>query len=215
MERYGIPREFYVDFGAVYFAKRNRLTDVARALSRLGVTIIYARSPQAKGRVERSNRTHQDRLIKALRRYDISTIEEANKFLESTYMGEHNARYAHLEDLPDVHRSAEGLDLDNVFCFETMRTVNHDFTITLDAHYIQLLPTRGPLPPPKHKVTVRRWLDDSLHIFWHDNELAFKPIKSKPAPRPRSYAPAPHSHPWRDSVVGNKQNRARHYRKNP
>jgi transposase len=215
VERYGVPCEFYVDFGSVYYAKRNRLTDVARALSRLGVTIIYARSPQAKGRVERSNRTHQDRLIKALRRHDISTIDEANKFLESTYLRDHNTRFARQDHLPDVHRSAAGLDLDNIFCFESIRTVNHDYTITLDAKFIQLLPSRAPLPPPRQKVTVRRWLDGSLHIFWHDHELPFKPLNAKPAPRPRTYLPAPHSHPWRDNILGDKKKRARHYYKKP
>jgi transposase len=202
VELYGIPREFYVDFGSVYYAKKNRLTDVARALSRLGVNIIYARSPQAKGRVERSNRTHQDRLIKALRREGISTIDQANAFLDSTYLRDHNTRFAHQEHLPDVHRSAEGLDLKNIFCFESTRSVNHDYTIMLEARYIQLLPSSVPLPPPRQKVTVRRWLDGSLHILWHENELAFSHLKAKPKPQPRSYLPAPHSHPWRLKIAG-------------
>ena len=90
VQRFGIPREFYVDFGSVYYAKKHRLTDVARALSRLGVGIIYARSPQAKGRVERSNRTHQDRLIKALRRQLISTIDEANQRTTDGPWGQHD-----------------------------------------------------------------------------------------------------------------------------
>jgi len=211
VEQYGIPREFYVDFGSVYYAKRNRLTDVARALSRLGVTIIYARSPQAKGRVERSNRTHQDRLIKALRRSQISTIDEANQFLETTYLHDHNTRFARADHLPDVHRSAKGLDLTNIFCFESTRSVNYDYTITFEARYIQLLPSSAPLPPPRHKVTVRRWLNGSLHIFWHEHELAFTPLNAKPKRKPQIYLPAPHSHPWRDKAVGDKHKRARHY----
>lgn len=215
VERYGIPREFYVDFGSVYYARRNRLTDVARALSRLGVSIIYARSPQAKGRVERSNRTHQDRLIKALRRQGICSIDAANQFLESSYLHEHNARFARADHLRDVHRSAEGLDLDNIFCFESLRSVNYDYTITLEARYIQLLPSNAPMPPPRQKVTVRRWLDDSLHISWHDHELQFRHLNAKPTPKPRAYLPAPHSHPWRDKILGNKKKRARHYYKLP
>jgi transposase len=215
VQRFGIPGEFYVDFGSVYYAKKHRLTDVARALSRLGVNIIYARSPQAKGRVERSNRTHQDRLIKALRRHHISTIDEANQFLETTYHAEHNARFARQDPLPDIHRSAEGLDLDNIFCFESTRSVNYDYTITLDAQYIQLLPSSAPLPPPRYKVTVRRWLDGSFHIFWHDHELAFVQLKAKPTPKPRTYLPAPHSHPWRDKALGDKRKIARHFHKNP
>ena len=213
VQRFGIPREFYVDFGSVYYAKKHRLTDVARALSRLGVGIIYARSPQAKGRVKRSNRTHQDRLIKALRRQLISTIDEANQYLDTTYLAEHNTRFARQDHLPDVHRSAAGLDLENIFCFESTRTVNHDYTIMLDARYIQLRPASAPLPPPGNKVTVRRWLDASLHISWHDNELSFVQLNARPRPKPRTYLPAPHSHPWREKLTGTKRNIFRARRK--
>ena len=205
VKRYGIPREFYVDFGSVYHAKTKRLTDVARALSRLGVTIIHARSPQAKGRVERSNRTHQDRLIKALRRHQIATINDANRFLDTTYLRNHNARFACQDHLPNIHRSAEGLDLSNIFCFETTRSVNYDYTITLGARYIQLLPSPAPLPPPRRHVTLRQWLDGSLHIFWNEHELAFKHLSAKPKPKPRVFLPAPASHPWRYKIMGDKR----------
>lgn len=204
--RYGIPREFYVDFGSVYHAKKNRLTDVSRALSKLGVNVIHAHSPQAKGRVERSNRTHQDRLVKALRRHNISTIEEANIFLEKSYLQEHNARFARADHLPDIHRSPEGINLHNIFCFETTRYVNRDYTITLSAHYIQLLKSEAPLPPPCHHVTLRRWLDGSLHIFWNNHELDFKHLNAKPKPRPKLHPPAPSSHPWRSKITGSKRN---------
>ena len=207
--RYGIPREFYVDFGSVYHAKKNRLTDVSRALSRLGVNVIHAYSPQAKGRVERSNRTHQDRLVKALRRCNISTIENANSFLERSYLQEHNARFARADHLPDIHRSPVGIDLNNVFCFETTRYVNRDYTIMLGARYIQLLKSPAPLPPPCHHVTVRRWLDGSLHIFWNTHELLFKHLSHRPKPKPQDHPPAPMSHPWRDKVLGLKR---KHYR---
>jgi hypothetical protein len=212
---YGIPREVYVDFGSVYRAKKKRLTDVSRALSRLGVNVIHAYSPQAKGRVERSNRTHQDRLVKALRRYNISTIEDANRFLDKTYLHEHNARFARADHLPDIHRSPDGIDLTNIFCFETTRYVNRDYTISLSARYIQLLKSPVPLPPPCHHVTVRRWLDGSLHIFWNTHELQFKHLSQKPKPKPQDHPPAPMAHPWRDKALGDKRKRARHYFKHP
>ena len=206
VQRFGIPCEFYVDFGSVYHAKKKRLTDVSRALARLGVNVIHARSPQAKGRVERSNRTHQDRLLKALRRNNISTIDDANRFLDSTYLQDHNARFAHEDHLPDVHRTAEGLDLNNIFCFETTRSVNYDYTITLQAHYIQLLHSHTPLPPPRHHVTVRTWLNGSLHIFWNDHELAFKHLTARPKPKPHVYPPASATHPWRFKIADTKRN---------
>lgn len=202
VSRYGIPREFYVDFGSVYHAAKNRLTDVSRALSRLGVNVIHARSPQAKGRVERSNRTHQDRLVKALRRHSISTIDDANRYLEASYLQEHNARFARADHLQDIHRSAKGINLNNIFCFETTRCVNRDYTITLSAHFIQLLTSGAPLPPPYRYVTVRRWLDHSLHIFWNEHELDFKHITVRPKPQPRTYPPPAPSHPWRSRKTG-------------
>ena len=113
-----------------------------------------------------------------------------------------------------IRTNAAGLDLKNIFCFESIRTVNYDYTITLEAQFIQILPSPAPMPPPRQKVTVRRWLDGSLHIFWHDHELLFKQLKAKPAPRPRTYFPAPHSHPWRDKIAGTKERRFRHYRRN-
>lgn len=203
VKRYGVPLEFYVDFGSVYHAKKARLTDVARALSRLGVKLIYARSPQAKGRVERSNRTHQDRLIKAMRRAGISTIDGANSFLDSSYLRDHNARFACCDHLPDVHRSADGLDLKNVFCFETARCVHNDYTISLDANFIQLEAAQAPLPPPGRYVTLRRWLDGSLHIFWKELELAFTHLDHRPLPKPRTPYHPPASHPWHRSDLGN------------
>jgi len=201
VERYGIPQQFYTDHGSVYYNTYHHQTDVARALQSLGVELIYAHSPQAKGRVERSNRTHQDRLIKALRRQNISTIDDANRYLEDTYINEHNQRFAHSKGLDDIHRSALGLDLKNIFCFETTRQVHNDSTITLNNTFIQLLRSNDPLPPPRTQVTVRRWLDDSLHIFWNHHELRYEIFSDKPLHTRKLYTPPP-DHPWRRKQLG-------------
>lgn len=201
-ERYGIPRALYVDRGSVFYAE-NKLTDVGRAMQTLGVEMIFANSPQAKGRVERGNRTHQDRLVKALRREQISTIADANRYLENGYLAEHNKRFAQVKGLPDLHRSIKGLDLNNIFCFQTERHLYNDYTITLDGRFIQLLPNGTTARPlPRQVVTVRRWLDDSLHIFWQEHELSFQILSRKPRPRPRPpRSPAP-THPWRLKLMG-------------
>ena len=202
VERFGIPQQFYTDHGSVYYNKHHCQTDVARALKSLGVELIYAHSPQAKGRVERSNRTHQDRLIKALRRHNISTIDDANRYLEETYINEHNQRFAHSKGLDDIHRSALGLDLKNIFCFETTRQVHNDTTITLNNTFIQLLRSNDPLPPPRTQVTVRHWLDDSLHIFWNDHELRYEILSNRPPSTKRPIPNPPIDHPWRWRIVG-------------
>jgi len=195
IERYGIPSAIYTDFGSVFYGD-DKPTEYQRAMQALGVETIFAKSPQAKGRVERSNRTHQDRLVKALRRHRIGSMSAANRFLASTYLKKHNAMFASSDNLPDLHRSGDGIDLDNILCFETSRQVHHDYTITLNAQFVQLLRGKAPLPAPKSDVSVRLWLDNSLHIFYNDQELEYKQLNEKPKrphPRPR---PA-EDHPWR------------------
>jgi len=205
-ERFGIPKALYVDHGSVFYAQ-GKLTDVGRALKTLGVEMIFAHSPQAKGRVERGNRTQQDRLIKALRRNNTSTIAEANQYLDAEYLPDHNERFAHTEGLPDVHRPCDGYDLTNIFCFQTERHVRHDFTITLDGQYIQLERSDAPLPPPRHIVTVRRWLNGSLHIFWREQELSFTVLQHKLRPRKRVHPKPAANHPWRHKLVGRSKRR--------
>jgi transposase len=200
-EHHGIPKALYTDHGSVFYAE-GKLTDVGRAMTTLGVQMIFANSPQAKGRVERGNRTHQDRLIKALRREGISIIAQANHFLASDYNDDHNTRFASQEQLPDVHRPCDGYDFNNIFCFQTERQVRNDYTITLEATFVQLLRSENPLPPPRQYVTVRRWLDGSLHIFWKEHDLDFSVLKAKPkAQLPRHPTPAA-DHPWRLARLG-------------
>jgi len=200
-ELHGIPRAVYVDRGSVFYAEK-KLTDVGRALRTFDVELIFANSPQAKGRVERGNRTHQDRLIKALRRENISNIHEANRYLDSVYINEHNNHFASTDSLPDIHRSIEGFDLNNIFCHQTERYVYNDYTITLDTQYIQLLRSDSPLPPPRRIVTLRRWLDGSLHIFWNKHELNYEFIKAKPKRNDKIQVPPSGNHPWRLYRIG-------------
>ncbi len=86
-----------------------------------GVEMIYAKSAQAKGRVERFNRTLQDRLIKALREKSISTIAEANEFLQNEFIEQFNKRFSVNPESVDVHRSSENYQLENIFCYKTSR----------------------------------------------------------------------------------------------
>jgi transposase len=201
VKRYGIPKETYTDFGAVYYNTNNpeQLTDFGLAMTTLGVKLNYAHSPQAKGRVERSNRTFQDRLLKALRREKISSIDLANDYLDRLFTNEYNKRFAQLEALEDVHRPcaySQG-ELRNIFCFTSTRSVYNDDTITLDAQWIQLERSKAPLPPSRSKVTLRRWLDGSLHIFWQQDELAFTILKKKPHHKPKPPMRGFQEHPWR------------------
>lgn len=202
-ERYGIPQSEYVDRHKVYKApKEGHQSQVARALAALGVTLIYAHSPQAKGRVERIARTLQDRLVKALRQQGISTMAEANRFLENEFLDEYNARFAHPEGLADVHRPLNGLDVKNIFCFQHERVVRNDYTIQFEGRYMQLLNGPHGLPTPRSIVIVRQWLDHTMHIFYRDREIEFKLLKHKPMRQPRIILRPKASHPWRRRRVG-------------
>jgi len=204
IEHYGIPAEVYTDKGAVYVDPENpeHLTQFGRAMAALNIRHIKAHSPQAKGRVERVNRTLQDRLLRALREHKISSIDQANLFLDQEYTTEHNLRFAHLDGLPDIHRTADGIVLNNIFCIEEQRSVNYDWTITVHAQFIQLLRSDVPLPPSRSKVIIRHWLDGSLHIFWNEHELTYEALPGKPRCLPRAHQPPPARHPWRGKPVG-------------
>lgn len=195
VERHGIPQSLYVDNGSVY-KDAKAPTQFELAMQDLGVEIIRAHSPQAKGRVERGNRTHQDRLVKALRLEHISSIEAANAYLDADYTAKHNRQFATTQGLPDIHQRVTDRNLDLVFCIRQTRVVANDYTIQLNARYIQLLRGPAPLPAPRQHVLLREFLDGTLHIYWNDNELNFKPLKEKPRScAPKTPIPGTR-HPW-------------------
>ena len=86
----------------------------------------------------RANRTLQDRLLKALREKNISTINGANRFVLEDFSDRHNKRFSQPEGLQDVHRSSSGIDYDKIFCYQTTRSVNYDYTISLNAAFLQI-----------------------------------------------------------------------------
>ena len=117
IEAYGVPLALYTDWKNVYVREPNAeeqatgavpLTQFGRMCASLGIQIIAASSPQAKGRVERNHGTHQDRLVKKLRRLGIADATAANAFLETTYLPEHNGRFARPPaSAEDFHRRAQ------------------------------------------------------------------------------------------------------------
>ena len=206
MKTIGIPRQVYTDYHGIYYNVNNsdKKTDYGMAMEEIGIECLYASSPQAKGRVERMNRTLQDRLLKALRQHGISDIDAANSFLENGFKDKFNAQFAHMQgedgvELKNHHRQCANTseELDKIFSFRYERSVYNDFTITLDTHLIQLTSDKAPLPSPRTKVYVRRYLDGSLHIFWQGGELGYRmlPKNHRPKKRPRVYS-SKQDHPW-------------------
>lgn len=201
-QRYGLPQSVYSDRGSAYYGSDATPTDVGRALATLGIEMIQAHSPQAKGRVERENRTLQDRLVKALRRLGITTPEAGNRFLDETYLGEHNAAFAHLEGLADVHRPIQNLVLEEIFCREYTRVVANDYTVSLDGECLQLHDTGGAMPAPRARVVIRRRLDGTRTILWHDHPIPFAPFDPHPRTHLRRIPVPPPNHPWNGKRVG-------------
>lgn len=206
----GIPRSMYVDRASVYYAE-GKLTDFGRAMKELDVEMIYAKSPQAKGRVERFNRTLQDRLIKALREKAISNIAEANEYLQKEFMGQFNERFSVNSESVDVHRSAEGYELENIFCYKTTRQVRNDYTINLAGGYIQLLTGQSPLPRPKQQVTVSRWLNGQMHIYFNGQELNFTELKVNPEKKGYKIIKPSKDHPFRKMNQRLKEDKRRNF----
>ena len=200
LQRYGRPVAFYVDKDSIYKINRQAtmeeqlqdlqpLTQFTRAMRELDIEVIPAHSPQAKGRVERSFDTHQDRLVKELRLAGIATIPEANRFLQRRYIPAHNRRFAIEPARPtDAHRPLlPRHDLAAILSVQTVRTIDHDFTVRLQNRFFQLGPAQPVRIRPGDTVLIEQRLDGSVHLRAKGCYLAFTPI-AKPAPRPAHVA---------------------------
>lgn len=203
----GIPRSIYLDRFSAYYA-REKLTDFGRAMRELGIEVIYAKSPQAKGRVENRNRTLQDRLVKAMRQRGISTIASANEYMHSEYIAEFNDKFAVNSEAADVHKSVEGYLLEEIFCYKTTRQVRNDYTINLAGGYIQLLKGISPLPRPRQDVTLHRHLGGELFIYFNGQKLKYEILTGKKAKQPYKLRKLANDHPWRrmnNQIPGSKK----------
>src|ERR1700676_2909316 len=116
------------------------ITQFGRMCAKLGIELIAASSPQAKGRVERVHGTHQDRLVKKLRRQQIDSHEQAQAYLEGEYLPEHNRRFARpAAQAEDYHRRApRATELDRIFRLESERTISNDWVLRYHNRWFQL-----------------------------------------------------------------------------
>lgn len=183
IERHGKPVAFYSDKHSVFrnakasAARGDGMTHFGRALDALNIEIICANSPQAKGRVERANATLQDRLVKAMRLEGISSIEEANVFLDS-YMARHNARFARPAfDVRDLHRPlAPHDDLRSIMVWREQRTVTAALTLHYNKVMFILEPTAISKALARKRVTVCEYPDGRLEIEHEGHVLPYRPF---------------------------------------
>src|SRR5512142_756414 len=183
IKKYGVPRALYTDWKNVYQRKatpREQLrgevpvTQFGRMCQKLGIRIIAASSPQAKGRVERNHGTHQDRLIKKLRRKQIASYAAANQYLEQTYLAQHNRRFARPPAQPeDYHgRRPSARELREIFRLETERTISNDWVIRHQGCILQLQPGSRRYGPTRSKALVCEWEDGAMAVYYRGERLA-------------------------------------------
>jgi len=227
IERYGVPLALYVDWKNLYkrcatpkerLRGEEPLTQFGRMCAKLGIELIAASSPQAKGRVERMHGTHQDRLVKKLRRKKISTHAEANAYLEAEYLPEHNRRFARVAARPeDYHRRApRAAELDKIFRLESKRTISDDWVVRYDSRFFQLEPQSRHYAPAQGQVWVGERPDGRVEIEyrgravpWREIPAPAKPSVQKatrigstaviPTPAKGKWVP-PADHPWRQAA---------------
>jgi hypothetical protein len=160
------------------------VTQFGRACQQLGIKIITAHSPAAKGRVERSHGTYQDRLVKELRLGQLNTIAAGNEFLQAGYCEQLNEQFAVTpRSTVDFHRSAKGYDLASIFCIEEERTLTADWIVRFENQFYQLQPLRKA-QVGKGKVLVRRYLNGELHFCYQKRDLAYVLLPERPKPKP-------------------------------
>jgi hypothetical protein len=161
-------------------------THVGQALETLGIEAIFALSPQAKGRVERQWGTLQDRLCSELRLAEVSTLDEANAFLER-YRVDYNRRFAKpARDAKSAWRPVHArTDLERVCAFRYQATVHNDNTVRLSGLLLQIPPGPGRRSYAKSKVEVRQLLDGSWRVYLGEVVIATRAPSPLDAAAPR------------------------------
>lgn len=182
--KHGLPESLYVDNHRIFktdrdqtleeqFSNKLPLTEFGRAMNELRVRIIYADSPQAKGRVERTGGTHQDRLVSELRLANAKTLEETNAVAER-YFKEYNRKFA--KTAAEVEKAwrpiSQGIDLKHVLCWKYQRVVKNDNTISLNGVSLQIPPSDVRSSFAKAAVEIHKLLDDTITVHYKNIEIA-------------------------------------------
>jgi hypothetical protein len=178
---------------------------------RLEIRIIAANSPQAKGRVERNNGVHQDRLVKKLRRQGIHSYEATNEYLEAEYLAEHNQRFARAAARAENYhvRAPSAAKLREVFRLETERWISNDWVAQYRGHFLQLQPQNKRYGPTQAQALICEWEDGAVEVHYRGERMDYEDLAVRPrvvqaAPREPRREPAKlvgrrpvQEHPWR------------------
>lgn len=200
---HGIPMAIYVDLKSLYISPKSLrhtdddlvepewLTHFSKACKALGIEVIKAYSPQAKGRVERNHGVYQDRFVKELRLRNIQTLDGANKLLQGRFIDSLNNKFmkdpASIEDAHVALMSEQNLD--DIMCWEYTRTVYNDWVIRFDNQLLQIQKTNGIQVRPKQKITLKKHLNGKITLWSKGKRIPYcftdkQALETKKASRP-------------------------------
>src|SRR5215467_4094792 len=196
IEQYGVPQALYTDWKNVYKRQPTEaeglrgeapVTQFGRMCQRLGIEIIAASSPQAKGRVERNHGTrnhgtHQDRWVKKLRRKGLTRHAAVNEYLQREYLAEHNRRFARAAaEAEDYHRRRPSASaLRQIFRLETERRISNDWVVRHEGRLLQLQPKHRHYGPTQARALVCQWEDGNLEVYYRGERLAYQELGEAP-----------------------------------
>ncbi len=195
----------------------NGITQFGRAMKDLDIKLIFANSPQAKGSIERANRTLQDRLVKELRLQDISTIEEGNAYLPK-FIKEYNRKFAVIPKSPNnAHRPLlKEHNLELIFTIQAFRILSKNLTFQYANTIYQIVPNKSSIALRRAKVSIREAQDGSIEVLYKGQALEFLAYKEQEKQweeadsktlnhmvdelaYPKSRYKPPYHHPWKRS----------------
>ena len=181
-KKHGLPQSIYTDCHSVFWTDReptlpeqliNRkpTTEVGRGLEELGVTLILAHSPQAKGRIERLWNTFQDRLVSELRLSKAKTLEQATEVLDR-YLPVHNRKFSKPAQAEPAWRRVSSVQIERALCFKQQRTVAKDNTVTFEGTVLQIPKTSPFRSYANKRIDVHVLLDGAVEFFYQTEKIA-------------------------------------------
>jgi transposase len=181
-KEHGLPQSIYTDCHSVFWTDReptlqeqliNRkpTTEVGRGLEELGVTLILAHSPQAKGRIERLWNTFQDRLVSELRLSKAKTLEQATWVLDR-YLPLHNRKFSKPAKAEPAWRRVSSVQIERALCFKQQRTVAKDNTVTFEGTLLQIPKTSPFRSHANKRIDVHVLLDGAVEFFYQTEKIA-------------------------------------------
>lgn len=223
----GLPISIYLDKFSTYKVNHKNavdnkelMTQFERAMNQLGIGVIHANSPEAKGRVEKMNGTLQRRLVKEMRLNKISTIEEANEFLQEIFIPKFNRQFAvEPKKKNDLHRKLDDkkiAELDKILSIQSERKVGNDYTVQFKNQYFQLTKTQPTTVYKRDPIIIEEHLNGEIKISIRNHYLNYFRLPARPrkevnvklaaltTKEPANWKP-PANHPWRRQFLFNKK----------